>query len=206
MEQLNDNLLSRWFVGLNMNDPIGDPSSFSKTRECWHEGDVAYALFAQVLAPARGSDLLSNEHLTVHGTLIEAWASQKRFPRPEAAPPSLPPDDPGHSSIDFRGERRTDATCASTADPDARLYNKATGQEAKLAYLGHVLLKSRHGLVMDTRVTRATGTAEREAALAMAAAIPGQQRVTLGMDQHDDTHNGVRKLRELQVTPHVARH
>jgi transposase len=206
MEQLNYNLLFRWFVGLNMDDPVWDSSTFSKNRERLLEGDVARAVFDQVLTQARERDLLSDEHFTVDGTLIEAWAGQKSFKRktPETPPP--PPDDPGNPSVDCRGERRTNATHASTTDPEARLYKKATGQEAKLAYLGHVLMENRHGLVVDTQVTQATGTAEREAALAMAEAIPGQQRATLGADKNDDTRDVVRELRELRVTPHVAQH
>jgi IS5 family transposase len=167
-------------------------------------GEVAQAFFDQVLAQARKRELLSDDHFTVDGTLIEAWAGQKSFKRKEAESPSPPPDDPGNPSIDFRGERRTNATHASTTDPEARLYKKAKGQEAKLAYLGHVLMENRHGLVVDTRVTQATGTAEREAALAMAEGIPGQQRVTLGADKNYDTRDCVRELRELRVTPHVA--
>jgi transposase len=204
MEQLDYNLLFRWFVGLNMDDPIWDASTFSKNRERLLEGDVAHAFFAQVLAQAREHALLSDDHFTVDGTLIEAWAGQKSFKRKDTVPPEPPPDDPGNPSIDFRGERRTNATHASTTDPEARLYKKAKGQEAKLAYLGHVLMENRHGLVVDTRVTQATGTAEREAALAMAEAIPGQQRVTWGADKNDDTRDCVRELRELRVTPHVA--
>jgi len=204
MEQLDYNLLFRWFVGLNMDDPIWDASTFSKNRERLLGGDIAHAFFDQVLAQARERHLLSDEHFTVDGTLIEAWAGQKSFKRQDAAPPASPPGDPGNPSIDFRGERRTNATHASTTDPEARLYKKATGQEAKLAYLGHVLMENRHGLVVDSCVTQATGTAEREAALAMAEAIPGQHRVTLGADKNSDTHDFVRDLRELQVTPHVA--
>jgi transposase len=202
MEQLDDNLLFRWFVGLNMDDPVWDPSTFSKNRERLLEGDVARAFFDQVLGQARERGLLSDEHFTVDGTLIEAWAGQKSVRRKEAKP-SSPPDDPGNPSIDFRGERRTNAPHASTTDPEARLYKKATGQEVKLCYLGHVLMENRHGLVVDTRVTQATGTAEREAAVAMAEAIPAQHRATLGADKNDDTREFVR---ELQVTPHVAQH
>jgi transposase len=204
MEQLDDNRLFRWVVGVNMDDPSWDPSTVSKNRERLLEGEVAHAFFDQVLAQAQERDLLSEDHFTVEGTLIEAWAGQKRFKRKSADPPPLPPDDPGHPSIDFRGERRTHATHASTTDPEARLYKKATGQEATPAYLGHVLMENRHGLVVDTRVTQATGTAEREAVLAMAEAIPGQQRVTLGADKNYDTRDFVRELRELRVTPHVA--
>jgi IS5 family transposase len=206
LEQLDYNLLFRWFVGLNMDDPIWAPSTFSKHRERLLEGDVAHTFFDQVLAQAREHDLLSDAHFTVDGPLIEAWARQKSFKRKAAATPSEPPDDPGNPSVDFRGERRTNATHASTTDPAARLYKKAKGQEAKLRYLGHVLMENRYGLVVDTRVTQATGTAEREAALAMAEAIPGQQRVTLEADKNDDTRDFVRELRELRVTPHVAQH
>jgi transposase len=203
MEQLNYNLLFRWFVGLNMDDAVWDPTVFSKNRERLLAGEVAQMFFDQVLARARERELLSDDHFTVDGTLIEAWAGQKSFKRKELAP-SSPPDDPGTPSIDFRGERRTNATHASATDPEARLYKKATGQEAKLSYLGHVLMENRHGLMVDTRVTQATGTAEREVALTMAEAIPGQQRVTLGADKNYDTHDCVRALRERRVTPHVA--
>jgi transposase len=205
MEQRHYNWLFRWCVGWNREDPLWDPSTFSKNRERWLAGDVAHAFFDRILAQAREHGLLSEDHFTVEGTLLEAWAGQKSFKRKEAAPPS-PPDDPGNPRLDVRGERRTNATQASTTDPDARLYKKAKGQEAKLSYLGHVLMDNRHGLVVETRVTQATGTAEREAALAMAEAIPGPQRVTLGADKNYDTRDFVRELRELRVTPHVAQH
>jgi transposase len=205
-EQLEYNLLFRWFVGLNLDDPVWDPTTFTKNRERWLAGDVAQAFFEQVLAQARERQLLSDEHFTVDGTLIEAWAGQKSFKRKGTPALPEPPDDPGNPSINFRGERRTNATHASTTDPEARLYKKAKGQEAKLASLGHVLMENRHGLVVDTRLTQATGTAEREAALAMAEEIPGQSRVTLGGDRNDDTQAFISDLRELQVTPHVAQH
>jgi hypothetical protein len=143
-----------------MDESVWDPTVFSKNRERSLAGEVAQAFFEQVLAQARERERLSDDHFIVDGTLIEAWAGQKSIKRQEAEPPS-PPDDPGNPSIDFRGERRTNATHASTTDPEARLYKKAKGQEAKLAYLGHVLMENRHGLVVDTRVTQATGTAER---------------------------------------------
>jgi transposase len=203
MEELHDNLLFRWCVGLNRDDPIWDPAMFSKNRERLLEGDMARAFCDQVLAQAREHDLLSDEHFTVDGTLIAAWAGQKRFKR-TAPEPSSPPDDPGNPRLDFRGERRTNATPTSTTDPEARLYQNAPGQEAKLASLGHVLMANRQGLVVDTCVTQATGTAEREAALAMVEAIPGRHRITLGADQNDDTRDFVRTLRELQGTPPVA--
>jgi transposase len=206
MEQLEYNLLFRWFVGLNLDDPVWDPTTFTKNRERLLAGDVAQAFFAQVLAQARERQLLSDEHFTVDGTLIEAWAGQKSFKGKGTPALPEPPDDPGNPSINFRGERRTNATHASTTDPEARLYKKAKGQEAKLCYLGHVLMENRHGLVVDTRLTQATGTAEREAALAMAEEVPGQHRVPLGGDRNYDTQAFVSDLCELQVTPHVAQH
>jgi hypothetical protein len=146
--------------------------------ERWLTGDVAHAFFAQVLAQACELALLSDEHCTVDGTLIEAGAGQKSFKHKDTVPPLPPPDEPGNLGIDFRTERCTNATHAATTEPEAHLYKKAKGQEAKLSYLRHVLMENRHGLVLDTRVTQATGTAEREAVLAMAEAMPGQQRVT----------------------------
>jgi len=206
MEQLDYNLLFRWFVGLNMDDPIWDVTVFSKNRERLLEAEVAHAFFQEVGELAREQGLLSDEHFTVDGTLIEAWAGQKSF-KPRAGAPAPPTDaDAGNPSVDFRGEKRTNDTHASTTDPDARLYKKAKGQEAKLGFLGHVLMENRHGLVVQTRLTKATGTAEREAALEMVAAQRKQKRgrVTLGSDKNYDTREHVAALRELQVTPHVA--
>lgn len=203
MEQLQYNLLFRWFVGLNVDDPVWDATVFTKNRDRMLAGDVAGALFAAVLAQAREGGLLSDEHFTVDGTLIEAWAGQKSFKRKTADDPSKS-DDPGNPSIDFRGERRTNATHESTTDPEARLYKKAKGQEAKLSYLGHVLTENRNGLIVNARLTQATGTAEREAAREMAEEISGDHRVTLGADKAYDTAALVGDLRELNVTPHVA--
>jgi hypothetical protein len=169
-------------------------------------GEVATAFFEQVLAQARAQRLLSDEHFTVDGTLIEAWAGQKSFKKKAEAPPTPPTDDPGNPSVDFRGERRTNATHASTTDPEARLYKKAAGQEAKLCFLGHVLMENRHGLVVHATVTPATGTAEREAALALVDTRPPTRRITLGGDKNYDTAAFVDALRERQVTPHVAQH
>lgn len=205
MEQLDYNLLFRWFVGLTMDDSVWDPTVFTKHRERLLAGDIAQAFFERVLAQAREQGLLSAEHFTVDGTLIEAWAGQKSFTL-RRSPTAAPPDDPGNPTVDFRGVRRTNATHASTTDPEARLYRKALGQEAKLCYLGHLLMDNRHGLAVNTRVTQATGTAEWEAALAMAEEIPGRQRVTLGADKHFDTRPVVQGLRQLRVTPHVTQH
>jgi transposase len=205
MEELQYNLLFRWFVGLDLDAPVWDVTVFTKNRDRVVAGEVATAFFEQVLAQAKTHRLLSDEHFTVDGTLIEAWAGQKSFKK-RAAQPAPPPDDPGNPSVDFRGERRTNATHASTTDPEARLYKKAAGQEAKLCFLGHVLMENRHGLVVNTRLTLATGTAEREAALALVRERPGRQRVTVGGDKNYDTQAFVQDLRALQVTPHVAQH
>jgi len=205
MEQLDYNLLFRWFVGLNMDDPVWDFTVFSKNRERLLEADVARAFFTEIGVLAREKGLLSDEHFTVDGTLIEAWAGQKSFkPRTGTPPPSDP--DSGNPNVDFRGQKRTNDTHASTTDADAKLYKKAKGQEAKLAFLGHVLMENRNGLVVETRLTAATGTAEREAALEMVQAKRGSKRgpLTLGGDKNYDTRAHVAALRELKVTPHVA--
>lgn len=205
MEQLDYNLLFRWFVGLNMDDPIWDFTVFSKNRERLLEADVARAFFEEVGELARVQGLLSDEHFTVDGTLIEAWAGQKSFqPRAASTPPT--DSDPGNPTVNFRGQKRTNDTHASTTDPDARSYRKAPGQEARLGFLGHVLMENRHGLVVATRLTRATGTAEREASLEMVQEKrkSRQGRFTLGGDKNYDTREHVAALRELNVTPHVA--
>src|SRR5215471_18334369 len=163
MEQLDYNLLFRWFVGLNMDDPVWDATVFTKNRERLLAGNIAQAFFARVLAQARQRGVLSDEHFTVDGTLIEAWASLKSFKK-KAAPSGPPPDDPGNPTVDFHGERRSNATHGSTTDPDARVFRKAKGHEAKLVYQGHVL-DNGHGLAVEGCVTRASGYGERAAAL-----------------------------------------
>src|SRR5213596_16893 len=202
MEQLEYNLLFRWFVGLSMDDPVWDVTVFTKNRERLLRGDVAEAFFQQVLGLARAEQLLSDEHFSVDGTLIQAWAGQKSFVRKGTTPP--PPDDPGNPTVNFHGEKRTNATHASITDSDALLFKKATGHEAKLSYLGHVVIENRHGLVVNSRLTRATGRAEWEAAWAMAKQIPGRRRATLGADKHYDDRDFVECLRTLNVTPHAA--
>ena len=203
MEQLDYNFLFRWFVGLNLDDPVWDVTVFTKNRERLLAGDVAQAFFAAVVGQARRQGLLSDEHFTVDGTLIEAWAGHKSFKRKDADP-TAPPDDPGNPSVDFHGERRGNATHQSTTDPEARLARKGAGKEARLCYAGHVAMDNRHGLVVNTRLTQARGTAEPAAALAMAAEIPRWGRVTPGADKGYDQKEFVRGLREHQVTPHVA--
>jgi transposase len=206
MEQLEYNLLYRWFVGLGMDDPTWVPTVFSKNRDRLLDGDIAKAFLGRVLAQARKHNLLSDEHFTVDGTLIEAWASHKSFRKKEDPPPQqeTPPDDPGNPTVDFHGEKRCNATHQSTTDPQARLYRKSQGHEARLGFLGHTTMENRNGLVIDTLVTEATGRAEREAAIRMVEDIPGSQRITLAADKGYDTKDFVASLRGLRVTPHVA--
>jgi IS5 family transposase len=183
---------------------VWDVTVFTKNRDRLLEGEIAQAFFRRVLEQAKKLHFLSGEHFTVDGTLIEAWASQKSF-RPKEAPLDPgPPDDPGNPTVDFHGEKRANTTHQSTTDPQARLYKKGQGHEAKLAYLGHALMENRNGLVVNTRVTQATGRAEREAAVAMLEEIPGSGRVTLGADKGYDTQEFVATARGFEVTPHVA--
>jgi len=203
MEQLNYNLLFRWFVGLNMDEPVWDVTVFTKNRERLLKADVAEKFFRLVVAEAERLDLMSDEHFTVDGTLLEACASLKSFKKKEGEPePTV--DDPGNPTVNFHGEKRSNATHESTTDPEARLAKKGTGKEAKMSYSGHVLMENRNGLVAGVEVTPATGTAEREAALEMMEAIPGDQRVTVGGDKAYDTKDFVEQARKMNVTPHVA--
>jgi len=201
MEQLDYNLLFRWFVGLELDDPVWDATVFSKNRKRLLEGDVAEAFFQAVVAQAREAGLLSDEHFTVDGTLIEAWAGQKSF-RPKDEDDGN--GDAAPSERDFHGERRKNETHESKTDRDARLFRKGKGKEAKLVHMGHALTDNRHGLVVATRTTLATGTAEREAAGAMAKDLAGPHRITLGGDKGYDTCPCVEALRAHNVTPHVA--
>lgn len=202
MEEIDYSVLYRWFVGLNMDDPIWSPTTFSKNRDRLLESDIAGAFFDAVLGQARAAGLLSDEHFTVDGTLLEAWASLKSFRRKEEGP-QPPPDDPGNPTVNFHGESRKNDTHQSTTDPDARLARKGAGREAKLSYAGHVLLDNRHGLVANVCVTAATGTAEREAAhLLLDASAPAGS--TVGGDKHFDVAAFVAAVRALTITPHVA--
>ena len=202
MEELTDNLLFRWFVGLNMDDPVWHPTTFTKNRDRLLSGDVAAAFFDAVQAHARAAGLLSDEHFTVDGTQLEAWASLKNFRCVDAAE-SDPPEDPGNPTVNFHGERRRNDTHQSTTDPEAMLHRKGKGKEAKLAYLGHVLLDNRQGLVANVCATHATGTAERDAAVLLleASASPGS---TVGADKGYDVARFVADVRVQDVTPHVA--
>jgi transposase len=201
MEQLQYNLRFRWFVGLDMDDPVWTPTTFSKNRDRLLDGDIARAFFEAIVVQARGQRLLSDEHFTVDGTLLEAWAGQKSFRRKGQRPG--PPDDPGNPTADFHGERRLNDTHESTTDPDARLFKTGKGKEAKLAYLGEVLMDNREGLIVDACVVPATGTGEREAATGLIAALP-EGPVTVGADKLYDTRGFVDTMRNWGVTPHVA--
>jgi transposase len=203
-EQLNYNMLFRWFVGLGMEDAAWDHSTYTQNRDRLIEHEVVKALFGQVMQQAEDAKLLSCEHFSVDGTLIRAWASHKSFV-PKNGPP---PDKTGSKSnpeVDFKRQQRSNDTHASSTDPDARLAAKSNQAEAIPAYIGHVLMDNRGKLAIDTRLTIASGTAEREAAIDMLACLPGEQQKTIGADKNYDTAGFVAACREINVTPHVAR-
>jgi transposase len=202
IEQLEYNLLFRWFVGLAMDETVWTATTFTKNRERLLSGDIAAAFFAAVRDQAREAGLLSDEHFTVDGTLLQAWASQKSF-QPREGGDARPPDDSGNPDVDFRGQKRSNATHASTTDPDAKLYRKGLNQPAILGYLGHVLMDNRHGLVVGTCVTPATSAAERDAAIGLIAGLP-EGDVTVGADKGYDVASYVATVRALGATPHVA--
>jgi IS5 family transposase len=202
MEQLDYNLLFRWFVGPSMEDRVWDHSVFSKNRERFLRSDLAAAFFGRIKEQAAQAGLLSDEHFTVDGTLIEAWASLKSF-RPKDAPP--PDGGSGRNpEVDFHGERRLNQTHASTTDSEARLFRKGKGKEAKLCFMGHVLMENRHGLIITPRLTVAAGTAERDTAERLVGDLPGRHRITVGGDKAYDTREFVQSLRALNAVPHVA--
>jgi transposase len=201
MEEIDYSVLYRWFVGLSLDDPIWSPTTFSKNRDRLLASDVAAAFFDGVLGQAREAGLLSDEHFTVDGTLLDAWASLKSFRRTDEGP-TPPPDDPGNPTVNFHGEARRNDTHASTTDPDAQLARKGQGKEAKLSYAGHVLLDNRHGLVANVCVTAATGTAERDAALLLLA--ESADTGTVGGDKGFDVASFVAGVRALGLTPHIA--
>jgi transposase len=203
MEQLDYNLLFRWFAGLAMDAPIWDVPVFTKNRERLLEGDVAAKFMAAVLAQSRVKKLLSDDHFSVDGTLIEAWASLKSF---RAKDGSGEPPGPGRNAErSFHGEKRSNETHVSSTDPEAKLYRKGNGQSSKLAFMGHLLMENRNGLVVATRLTQASGTAEREAALALVEAHRKDgRRITLGADKAYDVTAFVEALRARRITPHIA--
>jgi transposase len=203
VEELDYNILYRWFVGLSLDDPIWDATTFTKNRDRLLAGDVADAFFAEVLAAIKADGLLSDEHFTVDGTLLEAWASHKSF-KPKGGA-GRPPDAPKNPTVNFHGQTRRNDTHQSTTDPDARLYKKAVGREAKLGYLAHLLTENRHGLIIDTAVTAASGTAERDAAIVMLGELPlTTQRLTVAADKAYDIRSWVAAVRRMRITPHVA--
>ena len=208
MERLEFDLLFRWFVGLGIDDAVWDHSTFSKNRDRLLEGDVAARFLAAVLAQPRVKRLLSTEHFSVDGTLIEAWASMKSIkPKSRASGPGEPPAGGGgrNADADFHGQKRSNATHASSTDPQARLYKKGPGKEAKLCFMGHGLMENRHGLLIDACLTQADGHAERVAALHMIEPHADRpQAITLGADKGYDAEDFVNELRSMQVTPHVA--
>jgi transposase len=198
IEQLQYNLLFRWFVGMEMDEEVWNHAVFSKNRERLLNEEIAEGFFRRVIE--RAAPFMSDEHFTMDGTLIEAWASHKSFRWKDGR--GNPPE--AGRDVDFYGEKRKNETHASTTDPDARLFKKSKGSEAKLSYLGHVLMENRNGLLVQAFLTEANGRAEREAAMLMAEAIPGGKRVTLGGDKNYDTQEFVRELRRMNITPHVA--
>ena len=203
MEEIDYSLLFRWFVGMNLDEEVWDPTVFTKNRDRLLEGDVARQFLAEVVQQAQAQGLTSDEHFTVDGTLVEAWASLKSFQRKEQDH-HPGDDDPSNPTVDFHGEKRSNETHASTTDPDALLARKGKGKEAQLSFAANLIIENRHGLIVGTEVLQAHGRAEREGALIMLDQIPGQQQVTVGADKAYDTKDFVAGCRERHVTPHVA--
>jgi transposase len=202
MEEIDYSMLFRWFVGMNLDEPVWDVTVFTKNRDRLLEGDVAREFLREVIQQAQAKKLTSDEHFTVDGTLIEAWASQKSFQRKDQK--SGTPEDPGNPTVNFHGEKRSNQTHESKTDADAQLARKGHGKEARLSYNGNLLTENRNGLIVSTEVFQANGTAERDAALVMLEEIAGIKRVTVGADKGYDTRDFVAECRNLKVTPHVA--
>ena len=203
MEEMDYNILFRWFVGLNMDDPVWDATVFTKNRDRLLEAELAKKFLARVVAQARDKGWTSDEHFTVDGTLLEAWASLKSFQRKDKEDAS-PPEDPGNPTVDFHAEKRSNRTHESKSDPEALLARKGPGKDAKLSFTGNLLMENRNGLIVSSRVWEARGIAERYAALEMLEKVPGIGRVTVGGDKGFDTADFVRECRNLYMTPHVA--
>ena len=203
MEEIDYSMLFRWFIGLNLDDEVWDATVFTKNRDRLLAADVAKEFLVQVVEQARAKGLTSDEHFTVDGTLLEAWASAKSYQLKQGKP-DPPPDDPGNPTVNFRGETRSNDTHASKTDPESLLAKKGEGKESKLSYCGNLLVENRSGLIVDAEVFQANGTAERDAALIMLEKLPGRQPVTVGGDKGFDTREFVKECRNLQVTPHVA--
>jgi len=203
MEEIDYSILFRWFVGLNLDEDVWDATVFTKNRDRLLEAEVAKQFLAQVVEQARAQHLTSDEHFTVDGTLLEAWAGAKSFQRRDQSHP-LSSDDPGNPTVNFHGEQRSNRTHESKTDPEAKLARKGKGKEGKLSYSGNLLVENRNGLIVNAMVWEANGTAERDTALAMLEQIPGTRRVTVGGDKGFDTADFVAECRHMQVTPHVA--
>jgi transposase len=203
MEEIDYSILFRWFVGLNLDEGVWDATTFTKNRDRLLEGAVAKEFLAQVVERARKAGLISDEHFSVDGTLLEAWASLKSFQLKEQKG-SAPPDDPGNPSVDFHGQKRSNDTHESKTDPDAKLARKGPGKEAKLSYSGNLQVENRHGLIVNAEVLDANGRAERDAALVMLEQVPGNGRITVAGDKGFDTADFVAECRHMNVTPHVA--
>ena len=203
MEEIDYSMLFRWFVGLNLDDEVWDATVFTKNRDRLLEADVAKEFLRHVVEQARTQGFTSDEHFTVDGTLLEAWAGAKSFQAKDNKP-SLPPDDSSNPTVNFRGERRSNQTHESKTDLDARLVRKSKGKESKLSYSGNLLVENRNGLILDAEVFQANGTAERDAALVMLERVPGTQPLTVGGDKGFDTRDFVKECRNMRVAPHVA--
>ncbi len=202
MDQVRFNILFKWFLGLAIDDKVWDHSTFSQNQDRLIDTDIALKFMERIQAQAEKAGLISKEHFSVDGTLIEAWASIKSFrPKTEKTPP---PQDTRNDEMDFRGTKLKNDTHESKTDPDCRIYKKSSGSAAKLCYMGHLLMENRNGLIVASSVTHATGTAEREAAEEMMDQVAGDRRTTLGGDKNYDTSDFVLSLRSLNVTPHVA--
>ncbi len=202
MEEIDSSMLFRWFVGLNLDEEVWDATTFTKNRDRLLEAEVAKLFLWQVVEQARENGLISDEHFTVDGTLLEAWASLKSFQPKDSKQP--PPEDPGNPTVNFRGERRSNETHASKTDPEAQLARKSHGKEAKLSYSGNLLVENRNGLIVNAMAWEATGTAERDTALLTLEQVPGDGRITAGGDKGFDTRDFVGECRHMKVTPHVA--
>jgi transposase len=204
MEEIDYSILFRWFVGLNLDEEVWDATVFTKNRDRLLEAEVAKLFLAEVVEQAREKGFTSDEHFTVDGTLLEAWAGAKSFQRKDGKNPPSSDDDPSNPTVNFHGERRSNRTHESKTDPEAQLARKSEGKEAKLSYSGNLLVENRNGLIVNAMVWEANGTAERDTALVMLEQIPGPRRLTVGGDKGFDTADFVAECRHMQVTPHVA--
>ena len=205
MEEIEYSILFRWFIGLNLDEKVWDATVFTKNRDRLLEGDVARQFLARVVMQAREQGWASDEHFTVDGTLLEAWAGAKSFRRKDDASATKPgDDDDGNPTVNFHGEKRSNQTHASTTDPEAQLARKGNGKEAKLSYSGHLLVENRNGLIMEAMAWEASGTAERESALLLLEQVCGEKRISVGADKGYDTKDFVAQCRDRQITPHVA--